>query len=246
LRLAPHDKTFSTMDQAPIYFPEDEQYARDLQVAYDLHAREERRAQRRGVHRGPTNNHEPSETGDGFIQGAVSADHMLFVECAIDSQQVSMLVDTGASSSVMSMKVRFDLGCHLRLFIFISQIADNLPPSILEQMVSFLGLERKMNSSFHGSAQGVGSSSVLGIVENVDCRIGHVGFRSFFLVLEGSMPYCILGLDQLRRFNCVVDVGGNSLVFGGRDGVSVPFLPQELAANVASTMMSEGNERTDA
>lgn len=114
------------MDQAPIYFPEDEQYARDLQVAYDLHAREERRAQRR-VHRGPTNNHEASETGDGFIQGAVNADHMLFVECAIDSQQISMLVDTGASSSVMSMKVRFDVGCHLRLFIFISQRADNLP-----------------------------------------------------------------------------------------------------------------------
>jgi DNA damage-inducible protein 1 len=108
-------------------------------------------------------------------------------------------------------------------------------------MVTLLGLERKMNSSFHGNAQGVGSSPIVGIVEHVTCRIGDVGFRSFFLVLEGSMPYCILGLDQMRRFNCVVDVGGNALIFGGRDGVSVPFLPQEDAASVAFAMMTRND-----
>ena len=108
-------------------------------------------------------------------------------------------------------------------------------------MVTLLGLEGKMNSSFHGNAQGVGSSPIVGIVEHVTCRIGDVGFRSFFLVLEGSMPYCILGLDQMRRFNCVVDVGGNSLIFGGRDGVSVPFLPQADAAGVAYAMMTSND-----
>ncbi len=186
---------------------EDEQYARDLQMAYKIQAREERKAHER---QGQGQNHE-SGLGDGFSRGALNADHMLFVACTMDQHEVAMLVDTGASTSAMSM-----------------------------QMVLLLGLESKMNSSFHGNAKGVGSSSILGIVEHVNCMIGeNVGFRSFFMVLEGSMPYCILGLDQMRRFNCIVDVGGNALIFGGVNGVSVSFLPKEQASSVAYNMMHE-------
>lgn len=193
-----------------VYFEQDEQYARDLQVALDIQAREERKVRRR---REKGQRHE-SAFEDGFTKGALNADHMLFVSCMMDSHEVAMLVDTGASTSAMSI-----------------------------EMVNLLGLEHKMNRSIYGNAKGVGSSSILGILENVNCMIGEdVGFRSFFMVLEGNMPYCILGLDQMRRFNCLVDVGGNVLIFGGRDGVSVPFLPKEQASNVAYSMMYESNE----
>jgi len=192
-----------------MHFEEDEQYARDLQVALDTQAREERRARKR---REKGHSHE-SVFEDGFTKGALNADHMLFVACTMDSHEVAMLVDTGASTSAMSM-----------------------------EMVTLLELEHKLNRSIYGNAKGVGSSSILGILENVNCMIGEdVGFRSFFMVLEGSMPYCILGLDQMRRFNCLVDVGGNVLLFGGKDGVSVPFLPKEMASSVAYTMMYETN-----
>ena len=106
--LAIYGTVNSTMEQAHLFFLEDEQYAKDLQVAYDLHAREERRAQRR-LDRERQNKHEPAEIGDGFVQGAVNADHMLFVSCTMDSHLVPMLVDTGASTSAMSREVRSKL-----------------------------------------------------------------------------------------------------------------------------------------
>lgn len=196
---------------SPLFFPEDEQYARDLQIALDIQDREERKARKR-QDRG--NQQQESAVGDGFSRGAMNADHMLFVACTIDQHEVAMLVDTGASTSAMSI-----------------------------EMVHLLGLQHKMNKSIYGNAKGVGSSSILGIVEHVSCMIGeNVGFRSFFMVLEGKMPYCILGLDQMRRFNCLVDVGGNVLIFGGKDGVCVPFLPKEQASSVAYCMMYESNE----
>lgn len=51
------------------------------------------------------------------------------------------------------------------------------------------------------------------------------------------MPYSILGLDQMRRFKCLVDLDRNVLIFGGRDGVSVEFLPKEAASIAAYRMM---------
>eukprot|EP00934_Nitzschia_sp_Nitz4_P005753 Nitzschia sp. Nitz4//scaffold189_size62959//34880//35620//NITZ4_006310-RA/size62959-processed-gene-0.39-mRNA-1//-1//CDS//3329539902//5743//frame0 len=184
----------------------DEQFARDVQLAYDLQAREERKERRRTQY---VQDAQANVVGDGFYHGALNADHMLFVSCTIDSRQVEMLVDTGASASAMSM-----------------------------EMVHRLGLSSKFNTSIGGLASGVGSSNILGIVENVNCTIGHVEFRLFFMVLEGSMPYCILGLDQMRRFKCMVDLDEEMLIFGGKDGVRVDFLPQTEAAKVASRMMA--------
>jgi predicted aspartyl protease len=183
---------------------DDEQMARDMQLAYELQDKEERHAQRR---RKRGENHSALE--DGFSRNGLNADHMLFVACTMDSRPVELLVDTGASSSAMSM-----------------------------EMVQKLGLESKLNSNICGNAKGVGSSTIVGIVENVDCMIGHVEFRLFFMVLEGHMPFCILGLDQMRRFKCQVDLDTNVLVFGGKDGVQVPFMPQEQAKMAAHKMMN--------
>ena len=134
---------------------------------------------------------------------------MLFVRCLIDDKQVDLLVDTGASVSAISV-----------------------------EMVQKLHLESKWNRSISGNAKGVRSSNILGIVEHVNCMIGHVEFRLFFMVLEGNMPYCILGLDQMRRFRCNVDLDEDVLVFGGKGGVSVPFSRKEEAAIAARQMMA--------
>ena len=60
---------------------------------------------------------------------------------------------------------------------------------------------------------------------------------TIFLVLF-IRPYAILGLDQMRRFKCLVDLDEGLLVFGGKGGVTEPFLPQEEAMVVAQQMMN--------
>ena len=52
-------------------------------------------------------------------------------------------------------------------------------------------------------------------------------FALDFSVLEVQDQLLLLGLDQLRRFRCIIDLEQNVLVFGGAGGVQVPFLEQE-------------------
>lgn len=218
----------------------DEQMARDMQLAYELQAKEDQKARAaprgtilRGVAvsgaRGgsggggglgrhlapfaqPRRRGKPKEESsldDGFSVSKLNPDHMLFVNCLFDGKSpVALLVDTGASTSAMST-----------------------------EMVFKLGLESKLNPNVYGNAKGVGTSNIVGVVENVECTIGHVEFRLFFMVLEGTMPYSILGLDQMRRFKCQVDLDEDVLVFGGKNGVSVPLLPQKEAMAAAHQML---------
>ena len=45
-------------------------------------------------------------------------------------------------------------------------------------------------------------------------------------MLEIDQDMMILGIDQMRRFNCLVNLQNNKLIFGGRDGVEVDFFNQ--------------------
>jgi len=108
------------------------------------------------------------------------------------------MVDTGAQSSVISA-----------------------------QLMHKLGLHGKLNTRMQGTAQGVGRASILGIVEHCPAQIGHVEFLLYFLVLDVPHDMIIMGIDQMRRFKCVVDLEDEKLIFGGKDGVQVSFLPAE-------------------
>lgn len=196
----------------------DKQMARDMQLAEELAAKEESKAYRRHGNSGRKKHHKSRSDDrdeyddhhqyDGFHTDRLNADHMLFVNCSLDANCIDILVDTGASSSAMS-----------------------------KDMVYALGLEHKLNKSVFGDAKGVGSTNIIGVVENVAMRISHIEFRVFFMVIDSQMPCCILGLDQLRRFKCLVDLDDECLIFGGKGGVTVPFLPQERAMLVAQQMI---------
>jgi len=190
----------------------DEQLARDMQLAYELQAREEQRSRHRN--RSSHNN----TLSDGFNYHSLNSSHMLFVSCLVDDRvPIELLVDTGAGTSAISMK-----------------------------MVRTLGLESKLNRSIGGIANGVGSANIVGVLENVGCKMGHVEFRLFFMVLESDLPCCILGLDQMRRFQCQVDLASNVLIFGGKDGVSVPFLSATEAQMASMKMMGAGSQEGSA
>jgi hypothetical protein len=111
---------------------------------------------------------------------------------------MEMLVDTGAQSSILSMPV-----------------------------VRQLGLSNRLDRRVQGVAAGVGKAKILGSLRNLVCSfgVGHVEFLMDFLVLEVGDPLVIIGLDQLRKYNCLVDMERNKVIFGGAGGVEVDMLP---------------------
>lgn len=124
--------------------------------------------------------------------------HMCLILCEIGNIAMEMLVDTGAQSSILSMPV-----------------------------VRKLGLSNRLDRRVQGVAAGVGKARILGSLRNVVCSfgVGHVEFLMDFLVLEVEDPLVIIGLDQLRKYKCLVDMERNKVIFGGSGGVEVDMLP---------------------
>jgi Aspartyl protease len=146
---------------------------------------------------------------------------LLYVPCQINGRMVEMMVDSGSQTSVVS-----------------------------SSMMNTLNLQRRLNPRFQGVAAGVGAARILGRIENCPVMIGNgVEFNLFFLVIDVPHDmmvsdfvkellqdlstfshsfgwlFKILGVDQMRRFKCVIDLENNVLVFGGHQGIEVPFLP---------------------
>ena len=121
---------------------DDERMARDLQLALDLQAKEEEREQQRRKKQQESRkkNHATDDLGFATRKALQQPGHMLFVICDIEGRAVEMLVDSGASSSVISMS-----------------------------QVHQLGLESHLETNVTGQAAGVGAASIVGILENSTC-----------------------------------------------------------------------------
>lgn len=123
--------------------------------------------------------------------------NLLYVPCEINDRLVEMMVDTGAQTSVISTP-----------------------------LMEKLCLDKKLNREKQGVAAGVGTARILGRIENCPVQIGHVEFLLYFAVLDVDTDMMILGIDQMRRFNCLVDLQHDKLIFGGKGGVEVDFFTQ--------------------
>ena len=130
--------------------------------------------------------------------GSTADNSLLHVACEVSGRMVEMMVDTGAQTSVIS-----------------------------SSLMQTLNLEHKLNRRWQGIASGVGTARILGRIENCPVQIGQVEFLLVFIVIDVTEPLLLLGIDQMRRFRCLVDLERNKLVFGGRDGVEVDFLPSD-------------------
>ena len=124
--------------------------------------------------------------------------HMCLISCTIGDITVEMLVDTGAQSSVISAP-----------------------------LVRQLGLSNRLDRRYQGIAAGVGRARISGRIRNVVCSFGdgNVEFLMDFMVLDINEHLVIMGLDQMRKYKCLVDVGNEKLIFGGVGGVEVNMLP---------------------
>ena len=138
--------------------------------------------------------------GERAVAGPTGVDGgMVLVECRFgDAAAVEMMVDSGAQHSVISAP-----------------------------LAQRLGLMNRLDRSEQGVAAGVGRARIIGKLRSVAIYLKNVEFALDFSVLEVNDQLLLLGLDQLRRFRCIIDLEQNVLVFGGAGGVQVPFLAQE-------------------
>ena len=139
---------------------------------------------------------------DPFARSAGIDAGMALVACTLGNARVEMMVDTGAQHSVISAP-----------------------------LARALGILDRLDTSEQGVAAGVGRARIIGKLRGVALTLDKgVEFALDFSCLEVQDQLLLLGLDQMRRFKCIVDLEREALVFGGAGGVRVPFLPREAQA----------------
>jgi DNA damage-inducible protein 1 len=74
-------------------------------------------------------------------------------------------------------------------------------------------------------AVGVGSQKIVGRVHMYTVVIGSDHLPTSFSILENQPMDMLLGLDMLRRHQCILDLRQNRLVIG-TTGNSTPFLSE--------------------
>jgi Aspartyl protease len=154
----------------------------------------ESRPSRNRTSRAQRSNPTPSLAGV-LTDGSNDDKSLCYVTCEINNRLVEMMVDTGAQTSVIS-----------------------------DGLMRKLNLGKMLNTWYTGVASGVGTARILGRIERCPVQIGNVEFMLYFCVLETPDDLLLLGIDQMRRFKCQVDLEDNKLVFGGKGGVEVDLL----------------------
>mmetsp|Transcript_35895 Transcript_35895/g.99519 ORF Transcript_35895/g.99519 Transcript_35895/m.99519 type:complete len:245 (-) Transcript_35895:3-737(-) len=144
--------------------------------------------------------------GDGFEFQPVSQrgkpppsedmDNMIHVASEIVGWPVDLMVDTGAQLSIMTLP-----------------------------LVQRLGMTSRIDQSEMGVASGVGTALIIGRLRAVPVRMGKVEIAMDFGVLHIKDSFAMLGMDQMQRFKCILDLDKRAIRFGGDlRGVEVPFM----------------------
>lgn len=103
----------------------------------------------------------------------------LYLLCEIENYNVSVMIDSGATMSVVSHKI-----------------------------ISTLGLDNKINKKFNYTMRGIGQSECIGIIHNLTIKINNIITQvSLHVIEDGEKGNTILfGLDVLNKHKCIIDI----------------------------------------
>ncbi|CEL96765.1 unnamed protein product [Vitrella brassicaformis CCMP3155] len=110
---------------------------------------------------------------------------MLYIDCEINDIPLKAFVDSGAQSTIMSVKCMER--CHLG---------------------------KNLDKRFAGIAKGVGTSKIVGRIHIVKMKLGNGYFPCSITVLEDDKVDFLFGLDMLRRHQAIIDLKANVLRVG--------------------------------
>jgi len=96
---------------------------------------------------------------------------------------------------------------------------------------------RLIDTRFSGIAKGVGTQKIIGRIHMVQIQIANGFFTTSFSILEDQKMDMLLGLDMLRRHQCVIDLQRNCLRIGTTSAEATFLSEAELpeSARLTST-----------
>mmetsp|Transcript_15808 Transcript_15808/g.26503 ORF Transcript_15808/g.26503 Transcript_15808/m.26503 type:complete len:481 (+) Transcript_15808:116-1558(+) len=128
---------------------------------------------------------------------------MLYIDTVVNGHAVQAFVDSGAQSTIMT-----------------------------KQTAALCGIDHLIDTRFAGQAVGVGTGIILGRIHLAQMKIGQAFFPITITVMEKMSSHndmkFLLGLDNLKRFTCAIDLEQNVLRFKiGQEYMTTPFLHEK-------------------
>jgi DNA damage-inducible protein 1 len=121
---------------------------------------------------------------------------MLYIDCQVNGHHVKAFVDSGAQMTIMSA------ACAERC-----------------------GIMRLVDTRWAGIAKGVGTQKIVGRVHLAQIQIETSFLTGAFSILEEQPMDMLLGLDILKRHQCIIDLQQNKLIFKSAN-IETKFLPE--------------------
>ncbi|GKY94788.1 hypothetical protein MPSEU_000443900 [Mayamaea pseudoterrestris] len=129
---------------------------------------------------------------------------MLYVQAKINDHPIQAFCDSGAQTTIMSLRVAKECG-----------------------------LDDYIDTRFHGIAKGVGTGKIVGRIHMVQLQIGGMYFPCSVTVMDDAgsgseMPF-LFGLDMMKRHTCQIDLEKGVLKFRLAPGeyMEAPFLHEK-------------------
>ncbi|KAK6175362.1 hypothetical protein SNE40_013842 [Patella caerulea] len=154
------------------------------------------------------------ETAMEFAPESFGQVIMLYIDCQVNGHPVKAFVDSGAQMTIMSQ------ACAERCNIM-----------------------RLVDRRWAGIAKGVGTQRIIGRVHLCQIQIGPDFLQSAFSILEDQPMDMLLGLDMLRRHQCIIDMAKNELQIG-TTGTVTKFLSESEVPEHARLNSTGESSRT--
>ncbi|CAF1271473.1 unnamed protein product, partial [Didymodactylos carnosus] len=145
---------------------------------------------------------------------------MLYITCKVNGHHVKAFVDSGAQMTIMSQ------ACAERC-----------------------GIMRLVDRRWGGIAKGVGTQKIIGRIHLAQIEVEKAFFTTAFSVLEDQPMDMLLGLDVLKRHQCVIDLQKNILRIGSAN-IETRFLSEnelpdhaKLSGPISMDEMTEHENR---